>query len=174
MGERIRRELQCPLRDELLDGEIFYTLREAQIVIESWAATTTPSGPMQPSATRLLPPRCSCQRSPHGRLRNPTSSAGHATRGAPTKPKLTLTPDHSSGADQGRAAEGQDSEHRPGALKRGPLLDSTRGYSSSARSRHTRLGPYCGEERLPRATASPRVNYKLMFMLSSRLFAVEV
>ena len=24
------------LRDELLDGEIFYTLREAQIVIESW------------------------------------------------------------------------------------------------------------------------------------------
>src|SRR5215204_3462237 len=23
-------------RDELLDGEIFYTLREAQIVIESW------------------------------------------------------------------------------------------------------------------------------------------
>jgi putative transposase len=24
------------LRDELLDGEVFYTLREAQIVIESW------------------------------------------------------------------------------------------------------------------------------------------
>ena len=24
------------MRDELLDGEIFYTLREAQIVIESW------------------------------------------------------------------------------------------------------------------------------------------
>ena len=24
------------LRDELLNGEIFYTLREAQIVIESW------------------------------------------------------------------------------------------------------------------------------------------
>jgi hypothetical protein len=24
------------LRDELLDGEIFYTLKEAQIVIESW------------------------------------------------------------------------------------------------------------------------------------------
>ena len=27
------------LRDELLDGEIFYTLREAQIVIESWRRT---------------------------------------------------------------------------------------------------------------------------------------
>src|SRR5215204_2485977 len=31
----------------------------------------------------------------------PTSSAGHATHGAPTNPELTLTPDHSSGADQG-------------------------------------------------------------------------
>ena len=27
---------QRSLRDELLDGEIFYSLREAQIVIESW------------------------------------------------------------------------------------------------------------------------------------------
>ena len=24
------------MRDELLDGELFYSLREAQIVIESW------------------------------------------------------------------------------------------------------------------------------------------
>ena len=59
------------LRDELLDGEIFYTLREAQIVIESWRLITMPSGRMQPSATRHRPPRCSCQLSPHGRLRNP-------------------------------------------------------------------------------------------------------
>lgn len=28
--------LNARLRDELLDGEIFYTLREAEIVIESW------------------------------------------------------------------------------------------------------------------------------------------
>ena len=28
--------LNARLRDELLNGEIFYTLREAQIVIESW------------------------------------------------------------------------------------------------------------------------------------------
>ena len=35
MGERLHRELQCaPAR--LLNGEVFYTLREAQIVIESW------------------------------------------------------------------------------------------------------------------------------------------
>ncbi len=27
------------LRDELLDGEIFYTLREAQVLIERWRST---------------------------------------------------------------------------------------------------------------------------------------
>jgi hypothetical protein len=31
-----RPQQACSLRDELLNGEIFYTLREAQIVIESW------------------------------------------------------------------------------------------------------------------------------------------
>jgi len=30
------------LRDELLDGEVFYTLREAEIVIESWRRHSTP------------------------------------------------------------------------------------------------------------------------------------
>ena len=49
------------LRDELLDGEIFYSLREAQTVIEVGGVTTTVSG-----RTR---PRCSCPRSPRGRLR---------------------------------------------------------------------------------------------------------
>ena len=28
--------INARLRDELLDGEIFYSLREAQVVIESW------------------------------------------------------------------------------------------------------------------------------------------
>jgi transposase InsO family protein len=32
MGERLLRELQL----ELLKGEIFYTLQEAKVVIESW------------------------------------------------------------------------------------------------------------------------------------------
>ena len=39
MGKRFHREFQrfnARLRDELLNGEIFYTVREAQIVIESW------------------------------------------------------------------------------------------------------------------------------------------
>jgi putative transposase len=30
------RYFAAGLRDELLNGEIFYTLREAQIIIESW------------------------------------------------------------------------------------------------------------------------------------------
>jgi len=36
------------LRDELLDGEIFYTLREAQIIIESWRRHYNPA-PQHPS-----------------------------------------------------------------------------------------------------------------------------
>jgi transposase InsO family protein len=59
------------LRDELLDGEIFYSLREAQIVIESWRRHYNTTGRMPRSVTALLPRRCSCQLSPHGRLRNP-------------------------------------------------------------------------------------------------------
>src|SRR5882672_6356213 len=36
VGERLHESFNARLRDELLDGEIFYTLHEAQIVIESW------------------------------------------------------------------------------------------------------------------------------------------
>ncbi len=55
-------EIKCPwengysesfngkLRNELLNGEIFYTLREAQVLIEQWASTTTESGPTVRSA----------------------------------------------------------------------------------------------------------------------------
>jgi hypothetical protein len=35
LGECIE-SFNAPLRDELLNGEIFYSLREAQIVVESW------------------------------------------------------------------------------------------------------------------------------------------
>ena len=54
------------LRDELLKGEIFYTLAEAQIIIEAGGATTTPSARTHRSATnRRRQRRC------YGRLRNP-------------------------------------------------------------------------------------------------------
>src|SRR5205807_9490574 len=35
-GNGFIESFNARLRDELLDGEIFYTLREAKIVIESW------------------------------------------------------------------------------------------------------------------------------------------
>ena len=59
------------LRDELLDGEIFYSLREAKVIIESCDGTTTPSGRTARSNTGHPLRRCSCPPSPHGRLRNP-------------------------------------------------------------------------------------------------------
>ena len=36
LGEWLRGKLNSKLRDELLNGEIFYSLREAQILIEGW------------------------------------------------------------------------------------------------------------------------------------------
>jgi hypothetical protein len=80
-------------------------------------------------------------------------------------------------ASQGRAAEGQDSEHRPGALKCGPLLDSTRGYSSSGRSRHP---PYIELTRSRTSSSFPaainwrsrrycwRASRRTLFALSAR------
>ena len=36
LGKRLFRELNDRFRDELLNGEIFYSLKEGQIVIEQW------------------------------------------------------------------------------------------------------------------------------------------
>ena len=36
MGEQLQRMIQRELRDELLNGEIFYTLREARVLTENW------------------------------------------------------------------------------------------------------------------------------------------
>ena len=57
------------LRDELLNGEIFYTLREAQVVIESWRRHYNTIRPTPQSDTNHQHQRCSCLRSPRGRLR---------------------------------------------------------------------------------------------------------
>ena len=89
------------LRDELLDGEILYTLKEARIVIEELAAplqrraTACFSG-LQAAGTggvRACP--CSVAVCAHS-----NRSDGHASAGAETVPKLTLQLDHSMGADQ--------------------------------------------------------------------------
>ena len=58
------------LRDELLDGEIFYTLREAQIVIESWRRHYNAARPHASIGYQAPARKCSCRRSPHGRLRS--------------------------------------------------------------------------------------------------------
>ena len=95
------------LSDELLDRETSRLSTRGRSSSRAGAVITLPSASTQPLATRHRPLRCSCQLSPHGRLRNPTSSAGHATRGAPTNPKRTLTPDDSSGGHQVNYAEAQ-------------------------------------------------------------------
>ena len=80
------------LRDELLNGEIFYTLREAQIVIESWRRPSRLNR-IQATSTRGV---CACIHRVAG-CATPTGSAGHA--GATANLKLTFHPDHSAGAD---------------------------------------------------------------------------
>ena len=57
------------LRDELLNGEIFYTLREAQIVIESWRRHYNTIRPHASIGYNHQHQRCSCLHSPRGRLR---------------------------------------------------------------------------------------------------------
>lgn len=36
MGERLLESFNSKLRDELLNGEIFYSLNEAKVIIEGW------------------------------------------------------------------------------------------------------------------------------------------
>ena len=57
------------LRDELLEVEIFYSLKEAQIVIESWRRHYNAARPHESLGYRPQHLRSSSQRSPHGRLR---------------------------------------------------------------------------------------------------------
>lgn len=78
------------LRDELLDGEIFYTLAEAKIVIESWRRhfnTLRPHGSLgyKPPAPEVFVPAM-------------TSYAARASR--QTNHPLTIKSDLSVGADQ--------------------------------------------------------------------------
>jgi hypothetical protein len=87
------------LRDEFLNGEIFYTLREAQIIIESWRRHYNgrlPSclSPIQTTSTRGLRARI-CR---VAGFATSTGSAGHAGKTASSE--LTFDPDHSMWAAQ--------------------------------------------------------------------------
>jgi hypothetical protein len=93
------------LRDELLNGEIFYTLREAQIVIESWRRHYNRVRPaclarVSRSGTRGV--RAHPRRM--AGCATPNRSAGHAPAGATADPELTFESDHPAGADHHRAS----------------------------------------------------------------------
>src|SRR5262249_29501453 len=86
------------LRDELLDGEIFYSLREARIVIESWRRHYNT---IRPHASLGYKPSTGGVRARLRRVAGcatPSGSAGHA--GETANFKLTFHLDHSAGADQ--------------------------------------------------------------------------
>jgi Integrase core domain len=69
LGERLCGSFNARLRDELLDGEIFYTLKEAKIVIESWRRHYNARRPHASLGSNRRRRRCSSARSPRGRLR---------------------------------------------------------------------------------------------------------
>jgi Integrase core domain len=73
------RELNSKLRDELLNGEIFYTLAAAKVVIEGWRHHYNTMRPHSGCATR-------------------PSFAGPADGSATTNHELTSTLDHLIGA----------------------------------------------------------------------------
>jgi transposase InsO family protein len=84
------------LRDELLNGEIFYTLQEAKVIIENWRRhynTIRPHsslGYRPPAPEAFMPARLTPQSGP---------AAPHALTLA-SRPSLTSPPDHSIGAGQ--------------------------------------------------------------------------
>ncbi len=68
------------LRDELLDGEIFYSLKEAQVIIESWRRhynTVRPHGSLgyKPPAPEVFVPATSVRAAPHPRPTAPPALA---------------------------------------------------------------------------------------------------
>ena len=92
------------LRDDLLDGEIFYTLRETQVVIESWRRhynSVRPHGALEypPPAPEVVPPAFAALPAALRRPAPPTTQANHTSPGAQTDAELTFAADHSVGAD---------------------------------------------------------------------------
>jgi transposase InsO family protein len=68
------------LRDELLDGEIFYSLKEAQVIVESWRRhynTVRPHGSLgyRPPAPEVFVPAMSTRVGPHSRPAAPPALA---------------------------------------------------------------------------------------------------
>ena len=88
------------LRDELLDGEIFYSLKEAQIIVESWRRHFNAIRPHESLGYKPPAPEVFVPSFAVDGCATPTSFAGHAPASATANSKLTFQPDHSVGADQ--------------------------------------------------------------------------
>jgi putative transposase len=86
------------LRDELLNGEIFFSLKEARIVIESWRRHYNTVRPHSSLGYRPAGPGSSVPNAPG--CATPTSSTGRSAAGPNPAVKLTLLLDHPMGAGQ--------------------------------------------------------------------------
>ena len=84
------------LRDELLNGEIFYTLEKARVVIESWRQHYNTVRPH--SALGYRPPAPQAIVAGYA---SRTSFAGHAGPSPSPEHALTFKPDHPVGAGHG-------------------------------------------------------------------------
>jgi hypothetical protein len=110
------------LRDELLNGEIFYTLREAQIVIESWRRHYNRIRPhaslgYKPPAPEVFLPAFAAW---PAALPRPAPPATLAQR-----PTLNYHLDHSAGADQDEAMKRREPKPSLRSLKAGRLRELT-------------------------------------------------
>ena len=106
--------LNARLRDELLNGEIFYTLKEAQVLIESWRCHYNAIRPHGSLGYRPPAPEDDHHAKLAARLRYapPATQLGRKTRNA-----LTFETDQSVGAGQSRTddrpRDGSDPPRQP-------------------------------------------------------------
>jgi transposase InsO family protein len=81
------------LRDELLDGEIFYSLREAQVVIEGWRRHYNQGPPARLARLPGTGTRGVCARARRtDPCATPASFTNHPGHGPTTGHALTFTP----------------------------------------------------------------------------------
>ncbi len=98
--EGLRGKLPRRLRDELLNGEILYSLRKAEITIESGRRHTNTVRPHASPGYKPPAPEVLTQTWPPGRLHQLSPSAGPAAHGPTTSAAPTFTRATPMGASQ--------------------------------------------------------------------------
>lgn len=86
------------LRDELLNGEVFNSLQEAQVLIERWRQRYNEERPYSALATGHQCRRC-CRQS---RIPGPADQAQEGPRKPPSGYPLKFRPQHSVGTGQAK------------------------------------------------------------------------